>query len=162
MGEIKNLKTRRARPRDVEAIIALWWEMMALHRRLDHRLRLAPSGKGAFREGLRNWITDDDFHVVVAETDGQVVGYGIATIRVNPPVLEPHFVGYINDLCVASSWRRRGIGRALVDEVKAWFRSRDICVSMLRALARNEDSQAFWRRMGWEDYMREMRREDPG
>jgi len=155
-------RVRPARPPDTEAVVALCREMMESHAALDPRFRPAASWIPAYREDFRRRLQDRDHQVVVCEEEGKVVGYAAVSLRMHPPVLEPRLVGYVTDICVAPAARRRGVGRALVDALREWCRSRGLRVILLRAACLNQTSQAFWRRMGWQDYMTEMWFESPG
>ena len=147
---------RRARVDDTAIIVGLWKEMMWIHNRLDPRFQPTRAGERFISEDLRNWINDRDYGVFVAETKSVVVGYLVAAVRVNPRVVEPRLLGYITDICVKKSERRKGIGARLVEEAKSWFLGRGLQVVLLRAAARNPDARVFWEAMGWTDFMHEM------
>lgn len=151
-----DIKVRRARPADREAVIPLWAGMMRLHHELDSRFRPAANAESLFREGFARLVNDRHTCVLVAEQDGALAGYIVGTIRVTHELLEPRFVGYVTDISVRPDARRAGIGRALVLELKAWYRERRIDVVLLRAASRNPTSLGFWEAMGWSEHMREM------
>ena len=59
--------------------------------------------------------------------------------------------GYLQHVAVARSHRRRGIGKALVDNSLRALAERGIDKCHLMVLANNTDAQAFWSRLGWND-----------
>ena len=57
--------------------------------------------------------------------------------------------GYIHHLVVASSERRQGVGRRLVDRCLSSLANRGIIKCHLFVYADNKAGIAFWRRTGW-------------
>jgi ribosomal protein S18 acetylase RimI-like enzyme len=147
---------RRARPEDLDALLDLWQEMMDYHARLDRRFVPAAEGKRVFRPTIEAWMADELWRVLVAVADGQVVGYTIGRIADNAPVFEMQQYGYVTDICVAADWRRAGVGRRLFTALRTWFRRHGLTVVQLNVAAVNPVSQAFWRAMGFGDYLDRM------
>jgi ribosomal protein S18 acetylase RimI-like enzyme len=77
----------------------------------------------------------------VAEAGGRIVG----------AVLCGHDGrrGYLHHLAVAPAWRRRGIGRVLVDAALGRLRAAGIAKCNLFLYRDNAGGRAFWRRHGW-------------
>lgn len=57
--------------------------------------------------------------------------------------------GYLHHLAVASAWRRRGLGRALVDAVLEAVKRHGLGKCNLFLFAHNAAGRAFWLRRGW-------------
>jgi ribosomal protein S18 acetylase RimI-like enzyme len=57
--------------------------------------------------------------------------------------------GYLQHVAVATSHRRRGIGRTLVDRSINALAERGIDKCHLMVLVDNVDAAAFWKRIGW-------------
>jgi GNAT superfamily N-acetyltransferase len=76
--------------------------------------------RSAFDRHLPLLLTDDSAELLVAECDGAVTGYALAfrllTLYANGPIME------LQELMVEPTFRRRGIGRKLVEAVveRAW------------------------------------------
>jgi ribosomal protein S18 acetylase RimI-like enzyme len=62
--------------------------------------------------------------------------------------------GYLHHLAVAPEWRRKGIGRALVERCLSSLRELKILKGNVFLFSHNPEGEAFWRGMGWK------RRED--
>ncbi len=152
---------RPASPRDADQLGRLGGELVRLHHAFDERRFIAPrpgveAGYGRF---LVSMIDAEDQVILVAESDGGVIGYVYAAI-------EPHSwkdlrdeVGWIHDVVVGERGRRRGVGRLLVDAATAWLRERGMPRVMLSTAARNEAGQAAFAAMGFRPTMIEMARE---
>ncbi len=149
-------RIRRARAADLDSVLTLWVEMMAVHALLDRRFRPAPEGRLHYSDTLQEWMSDEERRVVVAETDGQVVGYAVGHLAENPPVLEPHVYGHVSDICVAPSWRRRGIARLLFAALCKWLQQHGAKIVQLHVATQNPAAQAFWHEMGFSPFMTRM------
>jgi len=84
--------------------------------------------------------------IVVAEKDGIVIGYTLATVRGGD--------GSLGRLAVSPSMRRHGVGRALASEAVAWMASQGARGVILSTQEDNEASLALYRGLGF--------RESPG
>jgi len=150
------IRVRRAELGDLEVILDLWQEMMDYHALLDLRFRPTQNARSHFRTTLKEWMADDTQRVFVATDDGRIVGYTIGRIVENPPIMELRYLGHVSDICVALEWRRRGIGRMLFAALCRWFHQQGLPVVQLSVAAQNPVSQAFWREMGFQDYMHKL------
>jgi ribosomal-protein-alanine N-acetyltransferase len=150
------ITVRRARLEELDAVLDLWEEMMQYHARLDPRFQPAADGQALFRPTLRSWMAESDVRVLVAVTEGRVIGYASGRIVESAPVLDPPYFGHVSEICVAPEWRRFGVGRRLFRALYAWFRRRGLTTLQLNVAARNPVSQAFWHEMGFGDYMDRM------
>jgi len=146
---------RPARVWDLDEIMRLYEQLLTLHERLDPRLALDQDGIAALREHLRNVLDSDHERVLVAEAPDGVglVGFVIGRLAQNPPVFRQPYYGYITDICVDERWRRRGIGRALFEALRQWFREQGLRTMQVNVAACNPVSQAFWRAMGFTDFL---------
>ena len=150
------VQIRRAAADDVEALLDLWEELMRYHARLDRRFRATVDAREPFRETLEQWMADESKQVLVAESEGKMIGYTIGHLAENPPIFELRHYGHVSDICVAPEWRRKGIGRKLFGALRNWFRQHGLSVLQLSVAARNPVSQAFWRQMGFEEFTHKM------
>lgn len=147
---------RRATLADVKRLVPLWQEMMSFHAQLDPRFRPAFDGAQYWAQNLKSWLRDENYCVLVAEAEGELVGYIIGSVRERIPVFTPAIYGFVSDICVASHMRRQGIGTRLFATLKEWFRKKGVRHIELSVAHRNPVSRAFWRKMGFEDYLHHM------
>lgn len=59
--------------------------------------------------------------------------------------------GYIHHLAVARDYRRKGIGRALVERCLSSLRELKILKCNVFLFYRNPEGHEFWKAMGWKD-----------
>ncbi|MBW1847859.1 MAG: GNAT family N-acetyltransferase [Deltaproteobacteria bacterium] len=108
-----------------------------------------PNNFGTFiLENLRK----EDAVVYIAEINGGVVAHILATIQDYPPVFDIKQYGLVNDLAVASAYRRSGIGKHLFNMARDWFIKKGIKRVEIEAALTNETSTSFWNKMDFKPY----------
>jgi GNAT superfamily N-acetyltransferase len=99
----------------------------------------------AFQKAFQRLQGDDHARLLVADHDGVPVGYLLGfdhpTFFANGPV------AWVEEVVVRSSWRRKGIGRALMARFEEWAASRG---AKLVALATRRAPE-FYRALGYAD-----------
>jgi ribosomal protein S18 acetylase RimI-like enzyme len=150
---MSEIAVRAAKMSDEPGILALARQEMTALERMDPRFRLRPDSEGRYATYLRERSRDTDTGVLVAEENGRLIGLAIASIRSQNSFFEPSRYGYISDLLVLESERRRGIGTILFRRIMKWFRAQGITVARLHVASCNEAARAFWSSVGAGDYL---------
>ena len=148
---------REAQKADLATVVELWRELIAHHVELGDALRLAPDAEKHWRRWAKNHIHAADSRVLLAEAGGRAVGMAVGMERETPPVFAERRRGFITDLCVAAAWRRRGVGRALAEDLLGWFRERGLEAAELAVASVNPGAEAFWRALGGAEQRRTLR-----
>jgi ribosomal protein S18 acetylase RimI-like enzyme len=152
------MKIRLATMGDYAGMCAVLDEGDALHRQaLPHAFR-DPGGPARSRAYIASIIEDESACLWVAEHEGQIVGVLRISIQQPPdrPILVPRRTAVIGDLVVSQEHRRRGIGRALVEEANKWALERDITQMELLVWEFNEGARAFYGALGYQTVNRRM------
>lgn len=142
---------RRITEADVPCVVRLQHQLMDYHEALDSRIVHREDIEESFERWLRNLFTDENAVIFVAEVDGFVAGYAVGSDRDSLAYI-PKRIGFIVDTCVDKAYRQRGIGAAMVVELKAWFRSRGLTTARVNAAHKNPAAQNFWRGQGGQDF----------
>jgi GNAT superfamily N-acetyltransferase len=100
------------------------------------------------RRGLRSLLKQpSNWRILVAEDNGQVVG--MCSLHILTSTAEGEPVGIIEDVIVKTGFRKRGIGRFLVEAVEtmAW----NLGLNRLQLLTDSGNSSAifFYKHLGW-------------
>ncbi|HLF96452.1 MAG TPA: GNAT family N-acetyltransferase [Methylococcaceae bacterium] len=133
---------RPAKAGDLEALSGLLQVLFALERDFAFDADKA-------RRGLSLLLDRDDALLLAAEAEGDVVG--MCSVQTLISTAEGGPVGMVEDLVVAESWRGRGIGRLLLNELENWAASRGLTRLQLLADASNLPTLDFYTRLGWSE-----------
>ncbi len=89
-----------------------------------------------------------DHRYVVAEIDGEVVGFATGHTRESP--LYPGRYGVISAMAISGAHQRMGIGKQLLAAVENWFRSEGCMhVRVTSASHRTETAHRFYPALGY-------------
>jgi GNAT superfamily N-acetyltransferase len=114
----------------------------------DHEYRASHDELAA---RLAAWLAGD-YTAAIAQVDREPVAYLLWRCDTNDVFLRQFFV--------SRRWRRRGLGRAIMEQAVGQFWAGQRIV--LDVLSRNDRGQAFWRSIGFGDYSVRLRREPAG
>lgn len=148
------MEIRDSRPGDGEALAAMWLEEGRYYADLDPDAFQAPTEDGLvewFEKGLarpREGVRD-----LVAELDGQVVGYVLVRIE---PAADPEGRQYVREigetravidaLGTAEAFQRQGVATALVEAAEAWAREQGATLVWTWTYIDSPLSIPFWER----------------
>jgi len=150
---------REAHEGDLDAIVALWLELVEYHHDLDPRLwEAADDGTRTYRDFALESMGNPRAAVLIAEVDGHTVGLAHALPGRAPASMRERDVGVIADVCVASAHRGRGVGHRLADAAVSHFAKQGMTEVMLSAAVGNEGAVRFWRGLGFDPILYSMRR----
>lgn len=138
---------RPASSRDREAILDLWLELIEHHRRLDPLYPVVPGIRAALREEIDRGLLGGLCHLLVADLDGNVVGFVFAEVeRAQTREASGPGSSWIHELYVALEQRRHGVGSALVEEAEKFLGERGGGRVAVRVESGNEEGLRFWER----------------
>ena len=105
----------------------------------------APDAIQIFREEVTGLTEASQGGLFVAELDGQVVGFALASI--NP--VSGHSECWLNDLGVDPEYQGRGCGRQLIEAVLAFGAAGNARYFLLESGIKNESAHHAFERMGF-------------
>ena len=149
---------RRATPVDLPEIGRLGALLVKEHYDFDPQRFLAvrpgtPSGYASF---IGTQLKDADKSVLVADDNGDVIGYTYAAVEGYDYLSLRGPAGVLHDIIVDPEHRGQGVGRLLLDATLEFFRSRGVPRVVLSTAERNEAAQRLFARMGFRRTMIEM------
>lgn len=152
---------RRAEPRDSESLGRLGAALVRLHHGFDPQrfVKAGPGIEAGYARFLADEMQKDDVAVLVAEMDGEVVGYVYAGIEPRSWKELRDEAGFVHDVLVDESARGRGVATLLVEAAADWLEERGVPRVMLWTAARNDAAQRLFERLGFRRTMIEMTRE---
>ncbi|MDR5696780.1 MAG: GNAT family N-acetyltransferase [Armatimonadota bacterium] len=147
------MRVRDADRADLARIVDAWGELARLHERTHPAFALSQTWRRAYEEYLAALLGREDTLVVVAESGGQLAGVAIGRITTLPPFFRHRRRGFIQDVYTREGYRRRGVGRRMIERIEQWLRDRGIRRAELTVAVPNREAEAFWERMGYRTYM---------
>lgn len=140
---MNNAHVRPARQEDQDAVQALWIDLLDEQAALDERMGVAEDAAERWANDFPVWLEDETCRFYVAETD-EVVGFVSARRWAPPPIYRDQPEVFLDEIYVAPSARRQGLGRRLVGAVRDWADEVEAHRVRLSVLAANEGAREFW------------------
>jgi ribosomal protein S18 acetylase RimI-like enzyme len=104
-------------------------------------------------------LEDPDIVVLVADDNGDVIGYTYAAVEGYDYMALRGPADVLHDIIVDPEYRRRGVGRLLLNATLAELESRGVPRVVLTTAERNEAAQRLFASVGFRRTMIEMTRE---
>jgi ribosomal protein S18 acetylase RimI-like enzyme len=83
---------------------------------------------------------------------------GFACLRIVPAMADDHPHATLTELYVRPVWRRRGVGRRLLESAETYARSAGVEQLVLLTGLGNAEAQAFYRALGYDGWALAMRK----
>jgi GNAT superfamily N-acetyltransferase len=93
---------------------------------------------------------------LLAEVQGSIAGF--ACLRIVPAMADDYPHATLTELYVRPAWRRRGVGRRLLESAETYARSAGVEQLILLTGLGNADAQAFYRALGYDGWALAMRK----
>lgn len=152
---------RKATRTDLPMLGRLGASLMHAHYAFDDRRFLVPGNdaEAGYAWFLGTQLDSADVVILVAERDGQIVGYVYAGIEPLSWKELRDEAGFIHDVVVEEHGRRSGAATALIDAATTWLKDRGMPRVVLWTAERNTNAQRLFSRLGFRRTMIEMTRE---
>ena len=155
------MMVRPAQRADLPAIGRLGAQLVRLHHEFDPQRFIAatPGTEHGYASFLGTQLDDPDVIVLVAERDGQVLGYTYAGVEGVDYMSLRGPAGVLYDIVVDPAHRDQGMGRMLLDATLAALERKGAPRVVLSTAERNETAQRLFEHAGFRRTMIEMTRE---
>ncbi|MGD9690119.1 MAG: N-acetyltransferase family protein [Phycisphaerales bacterium] len=141
---------RSATAADVPAVLPMVAAICALHEGLDpERYAMLPDVVARYERWLPQRATDPRSVFLVAEHEGRVIGFLVASIERNIPIYRLDEYAFIHDTWVEPGHRRRGVARELVREAVERFRALGVRQVRLETAGENEPARRLFASCGF-------------
>lgn len=152
---------RPAKPADLAAIGRLGALLVRTHHNFDPQRFMAapPQTENRYGSFLGAQLADPKIVILVAERDGEVIGYTYAGVEGNDYMSLRGPAGVLYDLIVDPDHRRQGVGRKLLDATLKALKARGAPRVVLSTAEQNHSAQRLFDRAGFRRTMIEMTRE---
>jgi len=155
---------RPASRADVPAIGRLGALLVKTHHDFDPQRFIAatPRTEHGYGSYLGSLLRDQDIVILVAEQDGEVLGYTYAGVEGYDYMALRGPAGALYDIVVDPAHRGHGVGRMLLDATLTALEERGAPRVVLSTAEQNEPAQRLFARAGFRRTMIEMTRELDG
>ena len=145
---------RIATAKDIQSILELSKEFHTCGTALfnENERKLFKYKKNHFsilKKFLGKWIRSRKAKVFVAEADGSIVGFMIATMNKLASVYEHSHEIHIEGLFIREGYRRGGIGKKLISQAETWAKEQGIYSIGLTVLVKNKNAFSAYKKMGF-------------
>ncbi|MDR6549643.1 GNAT family N-acetyltransferase [Paenibacillus qinlingensis] len=98
----------------------------------------------------RSFSAKTDKEIIVAVLDSEVIGVAMLEMKQSPnyDALVPRQYAYVNELAVASTHQRQGVGKKLYEAATQWARAREAASLELNVWEFNERAMQFYASVG--------------
>jgi len=155
------ITVRRASPADVATLGRLGALLVKTHHDFDPRrfIPATPQTERGYGSFLGTQLDDEDIIVLVAERDGEVIGYTYAGIEGYDYMSLRGPAGVLYDIVVDPVHRGQGVGRQLLVATLRALEAKGAPRVVLSTAERNEAAQRLFAGAGFRRTMIEMTRE---
>jgi ribosomal protein S18 acetylase RimI-like enzyme len=155
------MRIRGAVPADIPAVGRLGALLVRTHHDLDPDRFIAatPGTEKAYGSFLGTQLDEPNIVILVAEQDGEVIGYTYAGVEGNDYMALRGPAGVLHDIVVDPAHRRNGVGRMLLDATLGALKARGAPRVVLSTAEKNDSAQRLFDRAGFRRTMIEMTRE---
>jgi ribosomal protein S18 acetylase RimI-like enzyme len=155
---------RPAAPADLPALGRLGALLVRTHHDFDPVRFIAPvpQTEHLYASFLARQLGEPNIVILVAERDGEVLGYTFAGVEGPDYMALRGPAGVLYDIVVDPARRGHGVGRMLLDATLAALGARGAPRVVLSTAERNESAQRLFARAGFRRTMIEMTREMDG
>jgi ribosomal protein S18 acetylase RimI-like enzyme len=152
---------RPATPADIATLGRLGALLVRMHHDLDPArfIPADPDTEHWYGVYLHSQLGRPDVVVLVAERDGEVIGYAYAGLEGTDYMALRGPAGALYDIMVDPAHRRAGTGRALLDATLSALAALGAPRVLLSVAELNQPAQQLFLRAGFRPTMREMTRE---
>jgi ribosomal protein S18 acetylase RimI-like enzyme len=148
-------------PTDMPTLGRLGALLVRTHHDFDPKrfLPATPRTEQGYGTFLGTQLDEPNIVILVAERDGEVIGYAYAGLEGNDYMALRGPAGVVYDVVVDPVYRRQGVGRLLLDAAMKALKARGAPRVVLSTAEQNAPAQHLFDRAGFRRTMIEMTRE---
>ncbi len=144
---------RKAKLKDINRVTEYGVTLLKQHHAFDPYFAPAKNVNEVYQKFFKSCIYAKNRLLLVAEENKKIVGYAIGEISSRPPVFKIRKIGFISDVFVEKNFRKLGIAKLFLVELKKWFINKNLKHIELTVHVKNEIGKMAWAKYGLEDYI---------
>ncbi|MFH1379371.1 MAG: GNAT family N-acetyltransferase [bacterium] len=147
---------RKARLKDIESLLVLYKQLMAMHWDYDVLYRIQPRAVSDYRKFIKICMKDPQSLILVAEKKGEIAGFITARILDRFSVFKIKKAAYIYDIFIKKTYRGKKVGKNLIDKFRLWAKRKKIKYIKLEVSPKNKKGLKFWESLGFYVFQHKM------
>jgi GNAT superfamily N-acetyltransferase len=147
---------RPFREEDAPAVHRMMTRLAELREGSTHQMVLKKEYNRFFKSYMLGLLDNPDAVVCVAEDDGQVVGYAVATRGRDQPFMKFSHVAVLNDMYVEEDHRNTGVGRQLLAALRTWAQEQNLDALEVQVFPEHEQEIDLLQKLGFFQYRLKM------
>ncbi len=147
----KDFTIRPGRKEDAAEAARLWMRSAEEHTSHDRVYETSPGAEKTMRRFLAEVANSGYSFLFVAVAGDQTVGFISGELRQGSPTFLPKTWASVDDVFVEPEYRNRGMGRALLQSVRAWAQERGADGISLQVAAANSRGRKFYEKLGFRE-----------
>jgi GNAT superfamily N-acetyltransferase len=147
----RDFTIRPGRREDAAEAARLWMQSAEEHTSHDKVYETSPGAEKTMRRFLADVANNSYSFLFVAAAGGRTVGFVSGELRQGSPTFLPKTWASVDDVFVEPGYRNRGMGRALLQSVRAWADERGADGISLQVAAANSRGRKFYEDLGFRD-----------
>lgn len=150
---MSDIKIRKATLNDLEQLLVFEQDLIKAERPFDPTVKPEPVNY----YDLNTMLTAPHIEVVVADLYNKIIASGYARIEKSKPFLKHITYAYLGFMYVLPEYRGQGINKKVMDVLKKWATSQNICEFRLEVYYDNVSAIRAYEKFGFQKHMVEMR-----
>lgn len=138
---------RKATKKDLPSLIKLSQKLQDYESQFDKTLK--PNVEKESGKIFKKEMKSKDTVFFIAEHKNKPIGYCYGKVQKAHPYREYEKEGFYSDCFVEKQYRKKGVGKALTEELFSWFKEKGVESVKLNTLARNP-ARFAWKKLGFE------------
>lgn len=153
------MQITKATSQDIPLITSFGKKLIRLHSEIDREYYTFDEAgfDRSFSEWLNNQIFTPSSLTLVAKDDKRIIGFLSGFVKYLFPWFNIKKVGHISFMFIDENYRRKGVGKQLINEAKAWFKNQGLSYIELYVNEGNSNGLSFWKSVGFLDFQKFLR-----
>ncbi|ADL18921.1 Putative acetyltransferase [Acidilobus saccharovorans 345-15] len=154
---IENIVIRNMTEADIDQVAELVVRLKGLNEELDPHFKVVPNIYDVVKEYLARSLKDENTVVLVAEDTSNKVIAGIIRFVIEDRLFyEPRLKAQITDFYIRPQYRRKSLGKMLIDKTFEEARKRGAGIVTAIYPAGNSIADSFYTRLGFTELNKEL------